>query len=104
MYKSPSIVATGRSSLFTPGKGSKIFEESKNENGNSQNKEEKAKISEKESVGSIENQEKRNDEIPDIKGVHRTSIGSVGDIAQKFGGQSRASIGRRKSDLNYKLE
>lgn len=80
MYKSPSIVAS-RASVFGKDLDQKIEEESKQDQPNSETK----------------------DQMESQSGVTRTSIGSVGDLAQKFGGQSRNSLSRRKSDITYKV-
>lgn len=87
MYKSPSIIAA-RSSILEKAILSFQKEGQEEESKNDSNKD-------------LES----NNEQPkeQASGVQRTSIGSVGDIAQMFGGQSRNSLSRRKSDITYKV-
>lgn len=80
MYKSPSIIASRAS----------VFGRDLEQNTEEESKQDQPKVD-------------TNEQIEPHSGVTRTSIGSVGDLAQKFGGQARNSISRRKSDITYKV-
>lgn len=98
MYKSPSIIAShGKSSILQKINSLPLQEEESKDDKNNANSQKK--ISEAKSDSGDENSPKQR------SSVHRLSLGSVQDIASKFGGQTNASqSNRRNTEINYKVE